>query len=136
MEREPKLMTKLYKKHSSATKLPEMGPHDILTSDIVNHVANEGDSPLTNAPLQCSKEESVGTIHSVHDPVNAMEKEGFKPKKEIMRTPPKSALKSETASRVTTSVRSVRFADMAQLMDETLPGMIDESESSIYNEWE
>ncbi|CAB4395758.1 unnamed protein product [Rhizophagus irregularis] len=132
MEREPKLMTKLYKKHSSATKLPEMGPHDILTSDIVNHVANEGDSPLTNAPpLQCSKEEGVGTIHSVHDPVNAMEKEGFKPKKEITRTPPKSALKSETAS-ISRSVRSVRF-DMTQLMDETLPGMIDESESY---EWE
>jgi hypothetical protein len=143
MEKGPKFMTKLYKKHSSATKLPL----DILTSEIVNHVANEGDSPLTNAFLQCTKEESAGAdlkIQSISDPLNAIEKDMFKPKREIMRTPPnsistpiKSVLKPETSSisRTATSTRSVRFADTTQLMDETLPGMIDESDNSVYSEW-
>ncbi|GES73136.1 HAUS augmin-like complex subunit 6 [Rhizophagus clarus] len=138
MEREPKSITKLHKKHSSATKLPETAPLDILTGEIVNHVANEGDSPLTNTPLQCTKEEK---IYSTCDPLSAMGKDMFKSKREIMRTPPnlistpilKSALKPETPSisRATT-LRSVRFADMAQLMDETPPGTIDESDEWGY----
>jgi hypothetical protein len=129
------------------TKSPAT-PYDILTNDIVNHVANEEDSPLTNSPPRDSDR-----IHSIHDPLIAMGEEMFKPKKEIERSPrnsiltpqtkiKKSALK-QTVSRVT-SIRSVKFADteletpmtkIAPLMDETPPGMIDESGYSVYNEW-
>jgi hypothetical protein len=123
-------------------------PYDILTNDIVNYVANEEDSPLTNSPSQYAKEKGIGDkVHSICDPLNAMEEEVFRPKKEIMRSPRSSvstpqikpSLKLEAASRGT-SIRSVRFADIeletpmtkiTPLMDETPPEMI---EYSIYNE--
>jgi len=154
MVRGQRSMIKLSEKLSSATKLPviTMAPLDILTNEIVNHVANE-DSPLTNSLPQCAKEEGTGVdlkVHSIRDPLNAMGEEMFRPKREIMRTPRnsistqliKSALKPETASKVMSN-RSVRFADteletsktkITQLMDETLPEMIDGSEDSMYSE--
>ncbi|RIA84207.1 HAUS augmin-like complex subunit 6 N-terminus-domain-containing protein [Glomus cerebriforme] len=129
-------MTKLSEKPSLATKLPVITktPLDILTIDIVDHVANEEDSPLSHLPPQYANEEGNGVdfkVHSICEPLNAMGEEMFKPKKEIMRTPRnsnstpqtrtiKSALKPETGSKAT-SIRSVRFDTPTPLMDETPP---------------
>ena len=145
-----------------STKSPAITttPLDIFANDIVNHVVSEEDDPLTDSPPQCTSEEGRGyyfdQMQSICDPLNAMEREMFKPKKEINRTPRnsisdpqekviKSALKTENASRLT-SLRSVRFAEdmeletpakIAPLIDETPPRMINESGYSICNnEWE
>ncbi len=142
-----------------STKSPAITttPFDILANDIVNHVVSEENN--SNSPPQCIREEGreydLDQVQSICDPLNAMEKEMFKPKKEINRTPRnsisnpqekviKSALKTENVSRLT-SLRSVRFADIeletptkiTPLIDETPPRMINESGYSIYNnEWE
>src|SRR5688572_3272979 len=77
------------------TKSPAT-PYDILANEIVNHVASEEDSPLTNSPTQCVKKGDFDKIHSIRDPLNAMEEEMFKPKKEIVRSPRNSISTPQT----------------------------------------